>query len=730
MSTPTHNADDRDDDTEVSNVVAFPIPTEQTDADEVEDSGALVEIDQADEVEVLDAEIVDEDEESRPGALPAELAGPARRELLPIIPAWLADRDQFEATVRWAWTYCHHTARYHAVRVPLYTLKLTAASPRGVGRAVMTWQRWAFDTESRTLRQSTIDAADPSAYLALTRQRDDHVRLRLRVSAVTAFLSALGLGVVWLMYPDAMQTVLLWTVVVSIIAFGLLGRREDKPIVRAAVLGQQASKLTPDVVVRAFVGAGLCKEDAPVTFAQPIQREGRGWLAVVDLPYGRHAAQAVGKRDSLASGLNVNPITVFIDPDQISARRVRLWVSDVDVFAQKPVTSPLADMEEFDFWQPIPFGLDARDRKVMLPLIWSSLLVGAIPRMGKTFSARIPTAAAALDPYVELFVFNGKGDGAWRAFEKVAVAYGAGVRDQVMELLVTTLRRMVADMNDRFERMAKLPVDVCPEAKLTPAMARNKRLNMPLTVLSIDEVQRYLEHPEYGAEVLALLTDLVKVGPAAGYMLILATQKPDGKVIPDSLRGQIGSRFAMKVMTWQASDTILGAGSYQAGMDASKLSRSHKGVGILLGSDDSELAEQGGQITRTHLLSSADVEVMCDRGRALRSALGLLKGMAAGEAPTVETTGSVLDDVASALTAVAGNAAGAHTEVVLARLAEMRPEFYDGWTGSTLAGALKAYGVEPTQVWGTTPEGEKKNRQGYKRDAVVAAQSARIDHAR
>jgi S-DNA-T family DNA segregation ATPase FtsK/SpoIIIE len=102
--------------------------------------------------------------------------------------------------------------------------------------------------------------------------------------------------------------------------------------------------------------------------------------------------------------------------------------------------------------------------------------------------------------------------------------------------------------------------------------------------------------------------------------------------------------------------------------------------------------------------------------------------MAAGQAPVVEHTGSVLDDVAAALSAVAAGATGAHTEVLLGRLAEMRPEFYDGWTGTTLAGALKPYGVEPTQVWAPDVDGTKRNRQGYKRDGVTAAQSRRIDN--
>jgi len=52
---------------------------------------------------------------------------------------------------------------------------------------------------------------------------------------------------------------------------------------------------------------------------------------------------------------------------------------------------------------------------------------------------------------------------------------------------------------------------------------------MPLVLIAIDEVQRYLEHPMHGESIADLLTELVKVGSAAGYMLVLATQKPDAK---------------------------------------------------------------------------------------------------------------------------------------------------------------------------------------------------------
>lgn len=102
-------------------------------------------------------------------------------------------------------------------------------------------------------------------------------------------------------------------------------------------------------------------------------------------------------------------------------------------------------------------------------------------------------------------------------------------------------------------------------------------------------------------------------------------------MIPDKLRGQIGTRIALKVMTWQASETILGAGTYKAGMDASKLLKSHKGVGLLLGADGETDLDAGEAVTvKTHLLEIKGIRAACQRGRALREAAGTLTGDAAG----------------------------------------------------------------------------------------------------
>src|SRR5690606_4378310 len=84
-----------------------------------------------------------------------------------------------------------------------------------------------------------------------------------------------------------------------------------------------------------------------------------------------------------------------------------------------------------------------------------------------------------------------------------------------------------------------------------------------------------------GEYIGELLTWLAKKAPAAGLVLILATQRPDSKTIPSGLRAVLGSRFALRVMDWRDSNIVLGEQMNTRGYDSSRLLASHKGVGIL-----------------------------------------------------------------------------------------------------------------------------------------------------
>jgi S-DNA-T family DNA segregation ATPase FtsK/SpoIIIE len=641
-----------------------------------------------------------------------------RPERRPIVPVWLKSRSEAFALARWVTGHYLHVSAYHLTRVPLYLGRLVFRAPRGLRRSIVGTARWASDAEGLPVRLAAVRREDAEDYLRLSRQRD--ARVRLRVLTLFMAMAAFAAGVTSLLIVASPQ---IWyaTFAALVGLLGVIGSSADRPLLDVAAVKPRVRKLSADVLTRAFLAAGLCKSDDLITFPTPIMRDGPGWRAVIDLPYSVKADTAIKKRTDLAAGLDLDEVQVW--PERVrgtagSARRLSLWVADEDPYAKASALWPLIVKGSVDIFEPFPFGEDQRGRLVQMQLMFTSLLTGAISRMGKTFAARLPALACALDPIVELHIYDGKGGQDWRAFERVAHRIGFGVREEVVYGLVEDLRARVADMNRRYDTIATLSADVCPESKVTRAIALRRALKLWPILVSIDEFQRYSGHPVCGDEIVSLLTELSKVGPSVGIMISLATQKPDGKAVPTDLRDNIGTRFALKTMTWQSSEAVLGAGSYGAGHDSSRFLRAHKGVGILLGADDSGTVEEAVTV-RTHRTPLAEIDVVISRARALREAAGTITGHAAGEQPAIASS-ALLEDV---LTVVPANEPKVWSETVAARLASLRPEVYGGWKPEQVAAALKPFGITVgRQVWGTDPAtGEKANRKGIHREDVVAA---------
>jgi S-DNA-T family DNA segregation ATPase FtsK/SpoIIIE len=666
----------------------------------------------------------------------------------PVLPPWLRQRDELASALRWAVLHAAHLGAFHAVRLPKYGARLLVYSPRGAYRGIASGARWLVDADGLTVQRHAITSlagsvmghersGHVSQYRSLAKEHAHRVRGRclLLIAAVVFGLPALAsLG----------PRIPALAVVVAVGLCGWHGRRKDRPIVdQGTIEAPGARPMTPDMVIAAFSAAGLGSEKDPITFAAPgVYRDGKGFAARIVLPIGVTVAKAVERLEVIASGLDVQKVQVFLGQMPVaserSERRLMLWVADEDPYAKKTPITPLAKMDRLDFWKGFPFGLDAKGALVAWSLVFSGLLVGAKTRMGKTFAARIPVAAAALDPNVRIYVVNLKGDNAWKPFQTVAHFYRSGVRMAVMQATVEMLKGMVEEMNRRQELIETLPHDRCPESKLTPALARDKRLNMGLIVVAIDEVQRLLEcdkpaweedepsgrgRPKKPPTIADLakvyLTDLAKVGSSAGIMLDVATQDPNSEVLPTGIRRQLGKRFALKVLDYQASNCILGTGCSAKGWDASKLEDRHKGVGWLLGSDDSELSDSDAQIVRTHFMDLPTLQAICDRGRELRIKAGTLTGEAAGEDLVVETPARpFLDDVR----AVFGiGETKLWSETIALRLAERWPETYDGWDASDLGVQLGRHNIKTVQVWGKTPDDTEANRKGISLDQLTDA---------
>jgi S-DNA-T family DNA segregation ATPase FtsK/SpoIIIE len=161
-----------------------------------------------------------------------------------------------------------------------------------------------------------------------------------------------------------------------------------------------------------------------------------------------------------------------------------------------------------------------------------------------------------------------------------------------------------------------------------------------------------------------------------------------------------------------ANDMVLGTGAYKAGVRATMFTRSDRGICWMSGEGDDPV------IVASAFVDGPGAELVVARARELREAYGNVTGHAIGQGPSESRGMDVLGDV---LKVVGADEEQVWNERVAARLAELRPDVYAGWKAENVTSTLKPWGVETTQVWGTTDEGEGKNRRGIKRADVVAA---------
>lgn len=677
--------------------------------------------------DVVDAEIVELPE--RPAlevvpsfevaVLPWHADRPERR---PVVAPWLLERDQRAQAARHVTGHAWHVTRYHGARVPLYSARAAALAPRGAARALAVAGSWALDLEQAPLRARARQVGDTAAFRTLRQDRGK----RARNAALSGSAGVLVLVVGYLAAPPW----LLWLVaVVAVLALGKLGATADRPLVAPAVVPNGKRKLSYGIVTDAMLDAKLCTSDRPITFATPIHRDSNGYRVVVDLPGGRTADAAIAKRDEIASGLDVDERQVFLSRVRGasgSARRVDLWVCDVDPLSIPAGTTELLEAEQVNFWRPWSFGKDERGNTVELCILWAAMLIGAIPRRGKTFVARLVALAAALDPHVDLYVFDFKGSPDWVPFRAVAHRIFHGDRPDPdtgihpVGALLDTVNELLAEVDRRNRLMRTLPADVCPEGKLTEELSRAKGYGLHLKLLVIDEVQRAFTNRDYGDELELALTDLVKAGPSAGIITVAATQKPDAKSTPTGFRDQFGIRFALYVTTRDASEAVLGAGAGGEGLHAHRLPPNAPGAGLLRGTGDAAIAAG---IVRTGLANQVHAEQICARARTLREGAGTLAEMALGV--LVSATPCTYSVGADLVMVLAEDKA--HSDVLCARLAERWPERYTEWRPAQLHAALKPYGVGPRQVWAQTIEdGAMRNRYGIVRAELVKALDAPV----
>jgi S-DNA-T family DNA segregation ATPase FtsK/SpoIIIE len=640
-----------------------------------------------------------------------------RRPMPVVLPPWLRSRDTARATLRWAVRYAGCHVAFHAWRTPAYGLTLVWWTLRGAARAIAAGFGWvSVRSEYRPLITAAREAKRWDLVRELITERRALARVRMTTMAWLTLsggsASAAGfltLGPVFGWYVGAGAGLgTLW-----------LGRPLTPPVLPPGPVLPVQLELSAEMLTDALRAAGLVKADAVPQLITPPLRDGNGWAVTLDLPRGggKTAADVIAKSNTVAAELGVDEIQVIMSRVRAAAGghagRLTIWVADDDPYLGDPNPSPLTSMEQFSVWEPIPFGRDARGRRIQLFLMWQSMFFGGLPRRGKTFAQRLPSAAGVLDVYVRHYVADGKGGADWRPMRRVAHRLVIGAEDEAIARFLAMLDELIEEMGRRFVVLGTLPTSVCPEGKLTAEISR--RYDMPVIFITIDELQEYLSamNATVREEAVEKLARLARRAPAAGFILNAASQRPDAESVPAKLREIITYRYCTQVVDRTSSDMVLGKGKAAQGADASILSEDHKGVGVLVTGPGSF------EIVRCDYMDLPTFATVCAHGRALRIAAGTLSGdaasdpVAAAEAAGVQIP-TVLADVLYAMHGVERM----HTSTLLARLVNMDEQVYGDYDPERLAAELEHAGVQRS---GRQVKVEGVNLAGYRRADLEAA---------
>ena len=389
----------------------------------------------------------------------------------------------------------------------------------------------------------------------------------------------------------------------------------------------------------------------------------KGSQVVVYLPFGGTFAAVVNAKTKIASGLDVLESQVYFTRDKQSERRHTLRVLDTDPLGRARRAGRRCSTASSG-----PSGARSRSASTSSAArsrsasCGYSLLIGAQPRKGKTFAGRLIALYAALDPYVNITLIDGRIVAGLAAVPvrrpplRPGHAPDQGRRPGSSRPSTRCARSTRhIDTRERGTR-ASCPSSECPQGKLTEKLYRTQPEAARVAadhggVPGLFRAGR--PEDEQGVRAAAVRHPGAWARPPGSSSCRCPRSRPGSA--PGTCSGcstatgtttSCGSACGAATVTcpWP----MLGNESYGEGYDCSglPLGDEYKGIGILYGLTDDA------PTVRTYLADGEDAEVICLAARKIREKARTLSGDALG----VEVDEPESDIVADLLEVMGGDA--------------------------------------------------------------------------
>lgn len=706
-------------------------------------------------------DVIEDDEDHEPVG---DLVVRPRADLVPATAAPVLLLRARQASAR-AWVrIVDEPAVIRAVAVtrqaPALVLRLALYTPRGAGRFVAMANDWLRDPQSLRMLEHHADLQDAVGYeKSMAAREKKNLPGRRRLAALMAML-ALALGLAW-WAPSAFAGILSTAVFVGVVvasphrdigrdvvvaliltvlswlagpwladrvpepptwfwwallavmapALGWLGRDHERPLVELPPrsVPHEVPTLTAPMVIAALCALGNSKMKDPdsIRVLMDPHRAGQGVRLDLELPQGTTARYVVENREKFAGALRMELGTVWPSVGRRHPDHLTVFVSDQVMAEADQEPWPLAEGRRIDIFDWHEAFTDQPGTWIRVCLAFASWVIGAAPRMGKTFLVRQLCLIAGMDPRCKVIALDGKGTGDLAPIALFAHRYVRGARvsnPENIEKVRDILRWLLEELGRRADIIDSLPVEECPESKVTSELVdAHPDLDLGPVFVAVDETQSFFsygykserEHVTIRNELRDGFVELMKLGPALGIWVALSTQLVRESTVPTEAAAVAVNRFALKLEGGhEPNDRILGTGSYTRGIDANMLDFGDKGIGFL------KAEGQPSVICRTvRGLDAVESRRIAERIRAMRARARMLTGDAAAddEVEDAELVIDVVEDVEQAMRR-RGRDDAQHAEVV-DWLREERPQHYAELDVAELSAALRGRQIPIRQVW-------------------------------
>ena len=645
---------------------------------------------------------------------------------------------------------------------PKAVKRLVIWSPRGIRRSVVWLREWLTDAESLRLLAKHEAAGEGESYarVADARAKKNLAGRRwlaatvagVAVLAVLAwhapsafagmFATLVALGVVtagrsscrhpqelgylalaavalgwlaWWQGPNLATLVprppvWVWWLLIGglVVLFGLLGRKEDQKLVEmpAAMASTAPPVVTAPMVIEALIALGNARMKDPDSIRVLMDPHRTGPFVQIDLelPAGTTAAWVVNNREPLAGAMRRPMSMVWPRVGNAHPDHLVVLVSEVPMNEMEQQPWPLLTATgPIDVFTPQPVFTNQLGDWVHLNLAYASWVIGAVPRMGKTFAVRELLLIYGMDPRVKVIALDGKGTGDLSPLAPFAHLHIRGARadkPENIEQVRDLVQRLLREMGRRADILADLPFDEVPESKVTSELINaHPELDLGPIVLGIDETQSFFsygfkgskEHKEIREEIRDGVIELMRMGPALAIWVIMATQTVRDSTIPTEAQAVAVYRYGMKMESHEPNDKVLGTGAHRAGTTATIFGFEEKGIGWFKGEGAKPF------IARSVVgLDAVASRTLATRIRAWRASRGLLTGQAGSDG--IEDAEVVYDLVADAAQVMTERgAAKAQWGELVAWLGECRGQ-YVGLSEEELSASIRSAGVKVRDV--------------------------------